>query len=248
MPPIQLIAYYRVSTQRQGDSGLGLDAQRAAVAAYAQHIGAIVGSEYQEIESGRRNDRPQLSLALVDARARKGTLVVAKLDRLARDARFLLGLVDTGVPIVFGDLPELAAGDPIVGRLTLTVLAAIAEFEARRIAQRIREAAAAKKARGGIMGWATRKDGLNPMTDEHRRQGSAAAREVNLAAALEYRHLMQPVIWQLQAQGMSLAQVAAELNARGYTTRRGRPWSLSTVHAIMRQLPGSSASGSPKRE
>ncbi|WP_431270263.1 recombinase family protein [Dankookia sp. P2] len=134
------IAYFRVSTERQGRSGLGLDAQRMAVARHIASAGGQVVAEFQEVESGKRNDRPQLAAALAACRAHRATLLIAKLDRLARNARFLLGVVegsgDGGV--VFCDLPQVPPGP--VGKFLVTQMAAVAELEAGLISQRTRAA------------------------------------------------------------------------------------------------------------
>lgn len=223
-----LIPYYRVSTARQGRSGLGLEAQRAAVEEHARRLGLPLGEAFTEVESGRRPDRPVLASAVAHARAVGGVLAVAKLDRLARDARLILGLVDSGARVVLLDLPQ--TGDPITGRLVLTILAAIAEFEARRIGQRVREALAALKARnGGVATW--HRDNLAP---EHRRAGSRAAREVHRRKAAEFRAAMRPIAAGLRAEGKTLAEAAEALNARGLTTRRGRAWTAATVDALLR--------------
>lgn len=228
-----LIAYYRVSTQQQGRSGLGLEAQQASCAAYANQGCLSVIAEYTEVESGRRCDRPQLAAATSHAKAARAALYVAKLDRLARDAAFLLSLIDGGVDVVFGDLPDLVSGDPITGRLILTVMAAIAEFEGRRIGQRIREATARRKARGDVMGWAATKAGRNPLTAEHRRSGCAAAAQANRQRAAAFRDTVLPKILEWRLQGMSLAAVAEALNAAGYQTRSGLPWTLANVHRLI---------------
>lgn len=143
------VAYYRVSTDRQGRSGLGLDAQRAAVAKYVAGAGGVVAAEFEEVESGKRNDRPQLAAALAACRARRAALVIAKLDRRARNARFLLHVVEgTGeAGVVFCDLPSVPPRP--VGKFLLTQMAAVAELEAGLISQRTRAALAASKARGG---------------------------------------------------------------------------------------------------
>ena len=139
------IAYYRVSTTRQGQSGLGLEAQRKAVANFVHVKGWEVGSEYTEIESGRRNDRPQLALAIADAKKHKAKLVIAKLDRLARNVHFVSGLMETNVDFVAVDMPT-------ADRFMLHVYAAMAEEEGRRISQRTKAALAAAKARGIKLG------------------------------------------------------------------------------------------------
>lgn len=231
---MRYLPYYRVSTQRQGRSGLGLEAQKVSVAEYVRRDSeAVLLDGITEIESGRRSDRPELARAVAIARASRATLVVAKLDRLARDAKFLLTLVDSGVPVAFGDLPNVATGDPITGRLILTVLAAIAEFEARRIAQRIKEAAAIRRARGDKMG--SRDPRCQHMTNAHRLAGSAAAHTANRRLAAEYRSSMRTIMRSLGK--LPACKIAEELNAKGYTTRRGKPWSKGTVSLVLRLLP-----------
>jgi DNA invertase Pin-like site-specific DNA recombinase len=141
------VAYYRVSTDQQGRSGLGLDAQKATVAAYSAGAHGLIVAEYEEVESGTRNDRPELALALSDCRARHAVLIIAKLDRLARDTSFLLSVVrgaEDGV--VFCDLPQLPPGP--AGVLILTMFAAVAEYERGLISQRTMAALAVVKARG----------------------------------------------------------------------------------------------------
>jgi DNA invertase Pin-like site-specific DNA recombinase len=127
--------------------------------------------------------------------------------------------------------PTWSTGDPITGRLILTVLAGIAEFEARRIGQRIREAFAVKRARGDRMG--SRDPRCQHMTDEHRRAGSAAGVAVKQRLAAEFRTQLQPVALDLRNQGLNNRQVADHLNGAGHTTRRGRPWTLFTVSALL---------------
>mgnify|MGYP002075810522 CR=1 FL=1 len=223
-----LIAYYRVSSDRQGRSGLGLEAQRAIVEGYAVRTGSTVIASYTEVESGRRSDRPQLALALMRLKSQAGRarLIVAKLDRLSRDARFLLELVDSGVDVVFGDFPELAAGD-IVGRLTLTVLAAIAEFESRRMSQRQREAAAVRRARGDLMG--ARDPRSHRLTSEEIKQGNLAATVAHRRKASTFRRAMRPIVAALRDKGQTLKEVATELNTCGYRTRKGKLWTAATV-------------------
>src|SRR4051795_897654 len=142
------VAYFRVSTDRQGRSGLGLDAQRASVAAQIASASGRLVDQYEEVESGKRNDRPQLAAALAACRARRATLLIAKLDRLARNARFLLGVVEGSGEggVVFCALPQVPPGP--VGKFLVTQMAAAAELEAGIISQRTRAALAAAKARG----------------------------------------------------------------------------------------------------
>ena len=137
------VAYYRVSTDRQGQSGLGLDAQRAAV---AKHIAAAeLVAEFTEVESGRKNDREQLAAALATAKKAKATLVIAKLDRLARNVHFISGLLESGVPFVCADMPE-------ADRTFLQMMAVFAEWEARKISERTKSALAQVKAQGRTLG------------------------------------------------------------------------------------------------
>ena len=142
---MKLIAYYRVSTARQGVSGLGLEGQVAAVEEYARATGGALLRAYTEVESGKRNDRPELARALADCNDQSAVLVIAKLDRLARNVYFLSGLMEAGVEFVCCDMPS-------ANRLTLHILAAVAEDEARRISERTKAALAAYKARGGLLG------------------------------------------------------------------------------------------------
>jgi len=140
----KFVAYFRVSTDRQGRSGLGLEAQKAAVRDYVNGHGELV-AEYIEIETGKRKDRPTLSQALAHARRIGATLVIAKLDRLARNVAFTATLMESGANFVACDIPE-------ANRLTIHILAAVAEDEARRISERTKAALAAYKARGGKLG------------------------------------------------------------------------------------------------
>src|ERR671917_553313 len=144
-PGPRFVAYYRVSTGKQGRSGLGLDAQRAAVARHAAGAGGTVTAAFEEVESGRRGDRPQLGLALAECRLRRAVLLIAKLDRLARDAHFLLGLEKAGVEFVAADMPH-------ANRLTVGIMALVAEEEARATSARTKAALAAAKARGVRLG------------------------------------------------------------------------------------------------
>lgn len=229
-----MIAYYRVSTDKQGEHGLGMAAQRTAVEAYARAANAPIVATYTEVESGRRADRPQLRQALAHARRSKDRLVVAKLDRLARNARFLLALVEGGADVAFCDLPHVPPGP--TGKFILTQMAAVAELEAGLIAQRTREGLAAARARGTRLG-AAREGFWTPERAARRAAGqrkataaSAAARR--RAAAAAYADLL-PLVRRLRAEGLSLAQVAARLNADGHTTRRGKRWHAAQVKNVL---------------
>ena len=170
------MAYYRVSTDRQGKSGLGLEAQRKAVADHLDGGKWDLVGEFTEVESGKRSDRPELARALALCRKHKAALIIAKLDRLARNARFLLTVVEgTGERgVVFCDLPQVPPGAG--GKFVLTLFAAVAELEAGLISQRTRDALAAVKARGKRLGWA------NPARTDQRRATSQANAAVRAQA------------------------------------------------------------------
>lgn len=223
--PLELISYLRVSTTRQGESGLGLEAQRVKVEAMAAERGAKVVAEFVEVESGRKADRPQLAAALAEARKRRAVVAVAKLDRVARDAEFVLRLSREAEAngmggFLFCDLDVDAT--TAAGRMVLTVMASVAEFEARRISERTREALAAAKARGVQLG------GLRPNTITR----NDAARDHAQAAAEALRPLLAP----MAAQGYSLRQMADALAAAGTTSRTGRPLGPSVVRAHLQRL------------
>lgn len=224
------VAYYRVSTQRQGRSGLGLAAQKHAVEDYARRMKKTITGSFKEIESGRRTDRTKLKEALALCRESGAVLVVAKLDRLARDVNLILSLVDSGVPITFLDLPDLSA-DPIVGRLVLTIMAAIAEFESRRIGQRIKEAMARRREKLEAKG---KRLTRRRLSRKHQREASAAWHRWNRKQMKTFRSELQPLALGLR-QSRTLSEVAAEMNARGIATRRRRKWTPGLVHALLMQ-------------
>ena len=223
---MQLIAYYRVSTARQGESGLGLEAQRAKVEQLAAERGAEVVAEFTEVESGRKADRPQLAAALAAARKLGAVVAVAKLDRIARDAELVLRLSREAAAngmggFLFCDLPDVDA-TTAAGRMVLTVMASVAEFESRRISERTREALAAAKARGVKLG------GLRANTLTR----NDAARDRAQADAERLR----PTLAALQAQGASLRQMSAALAGAGTTTAKGQPLSPSAVKLQLERL------------
>ena len=205
------VAYYRVSTVRQGQSGLGLDAQRSAVAGYIAGKGDLI-AELTEIESGRKADRPQLAAAIELCRRRKAVLVIAKLDRLARNVAFVSNLMESRVDFVAADMPEAQ-------RVTVHMMAAIAEHEREAISKRTKEALAAAKARGVRLG--------NPRPD----LDSATAKAAERAAA--FREGMLPLVRRLKAGGRSLRDVANDLNARSIPTLNGRLWQAATVRGVL---------------
>jgi len=223
---VELIAYYRVSTTRQGESGLGLEAQQAKVQQMARERGAVVVAEFVEVESGRKADRPQLAAALVEARKRGAVVCVAKMDRLARDAELVLRLnreaQNNGMGrFLFCDLPEIDATSA-AGRMLLTMMAAVAEFESRRIGERTSEAMAAAKARGVKLG------GLRANT----LMRNDAARDRANGEAEKLRGVLAPMV----AAGMSLRQMSAALAGAGKRNGKGEPLAAVQVSRILSRL------------
>ena len=217
------VTYLRVSTDRQGKSGLGLDAQRKAVADHVAGKGEIA-AEYVEIESGKKNDRPQLARALAEAKRIGAVLLIAKLDRLARNVAFIANLLEAGVEIAAADMPE-------ANRFLLHVMAAVAEHEAQAISDRTRAALAAATARGVALGWSM------PGRAGEQRQAARKGAERNALKADQHAGNVLPVIRQIAARGASLRQIACELNTRGIKTARGGPWYAATVRNVMARVP-----------
>ena len=224
MDRARLVAYYRVSTKGQGESGLGLEGQTAAVEAFARGRGAEIVRAYTEVETGKRADRPELTRALAHARRTRATLVIAKLDRLARNVAFTANLMDAGVDF-------LACDNPHANRLTIHILAAVAEDEARRISDRTKAALAAYKARGGVLG-AARPDGRRLTADDAAR-GRERARAVRRANARAAVADLVPMMVALRAEGLSLRAIADRLNDKGHTTRRGAAWNPMQVKRVL---------------
>jgi len=216
----KFVAYYRVSTQAQGRSGLGLDAQRAAVAAYLDGGRWQLLAKFTEVETGKGSNaldkRPQLRAALELSKKQRATLLVAKLDRLARNVHFLSGLMESGVKFVAVDMPD-------VNRLTVHVLAAVAEHEREMISTRTRDALAAAKKRGVKLGRAGRRN-LRRVNDQTHAYASAHAES------------LRNVLMGLQARGLTQRQIAAELNELGVPAPRGGAWHLPTVQRVLARL------------
>ena len=216
-----LVAYLRVSTDRQGKSGLGLEAQRAAVTAFAANGGFTIVGEHIEVETGKGSDaldrRPELAAALAVARRQKCAVVVAKLDRLSRDVAFIAGLMAQRVPFLVAELGE--GVDPFV----LHLYAALAEKERAMISARTKAALAAKKAQGVQLGNRT-----------NLAAAAAKGREVREDKADAFAANVLPVIASLQAAGVSsLRAIAAELNARRIETPRKGEWSAMQVKRVL---------------
>jgi len=217
LPNTPTIAYYRVSTVKQGASGLGLKAQRAAVQAFAAGRGLVLAQEFTEVETGtRKRHRPELAAALAQSRRTGAVLLIAKLDRLARNVAFVSALMESGVRFVAVDMPE-------VDNLTIHVMAAMAEREAALISQRTKAALGAVKARGVVLG--------KPENLTHAAQVKGAAVQREAARAAERK--AAGYVRLLRDSGISLARIATRLNAEGHTTRKGKSFTAMQVSRML---------------
>ena len=226
----KFISYLRVSTDKQGRSGLGVEAQRAAVDSYLNGGQWTLAAEYVETESGRRSDRRQLAKALAHAKAIGATVVFAKLDRLTRNVDLLRALVASDVDLVFCDLPHVPAG--AMGRFLLTQMASVAELEAGLISERTKAALAAAKARGMKLG---NPNGARALKGKQvgNKQAVAAvkANAENRAANLK------GIVDDLRSVGIkSVRTITTELNARGILTPRGGAWHSTSVARLLARL------------
>jgi len=223
--PQRFVAYERVSTARQGASGLGLEAQCNAIDAFAAIRQAAILARFTEVESGKTPDRPELAKALHLARVTGAIPVIAKLDRLSRNAAFLLTLRDSGVKFIACDMPE-------ANELTIGIMALVAQAEREAISRRTKEALAVARARGVKLG--------NPNGAEALRRagkGGVALRAAVVANADRHAQDLAPVVEALRGEGvMTLRGIAAELNARGMRTRRGGAWAVSKVGNLLKRL------------
>jgi DNA invertase Pin-like site-specific DNA recombinase len=207
---LSFVTYYRVSTDRQGRSGLGLEAQQKAVRDYLS--GGNIVAEFIEVETGKRNDRPELDKALAACRRQKAKLVIAKLDRLSRNLAFIAALLDAGVEFI-------AVDNPHANKLTLHILAAVAQHEREMIADRTRVALQAAKARGTRLG--RNAERLAPI---YRERANERARQLG------------PLLLELRAGGLSAQRMAMELNCRQVPTPMGAKWHAQTVIRTLRRV------------
>ena len=210
---MQIISYLRVSTVKQGLSGLGLEAQRAAVKHFTAAGGHTLVAEFLEVESGRKADRPQLAAALTSCRLHRATLIIAKLDRLARNVAFIANLMDGGVEFVACDMPH-------ANRLTLHLLAAIAEHEREMISQRTKAALQAAKARGVKLG---NPNGAAALLDGCKLAAERSA-GVRRATAVQHAVAVGPMLVELSRAGLNNRETAADLNRRGVPSPSGSIW------------------------
>lgn len=219
----KFVAYYRVSTAKQGRSGLGLEAQQEAVAGFLNGGRHSLVAELIEVESGKRSDRPKLAEALALCRLHRATLLVAKLDRLARNVAFISALMKSGAKFVAVDMPD-------VTEMVIHILASVAEGEAKAISTRTKAALAAAKHRGTVLGgsrWNSHKIGV---------KGHAASLKVRRENAAKIASDLMPIIDAIRAgRATSLRGIAAGLNERGIPTPRGGQWTPVQVQRILQR-------------
>jgi DNA invertase Pin-like site-specific DNA recombinase len=207
------VTYYRVSTDRQGQSGLGLEAQHESVTQFVALQGGVVLAQFVEVESGKKKDRPELAAALAECRRHRATLLIAKLDRLARSVHFIAGLMDGGVEFV-------AADNPYANRLMLHLLAAFAEHEREVISIRTKAALAAAKARGARLG-----------------ENGARLAVLYRGEALERARQLGPTVAEIKLRGVTtLRGIAKELNNSNIRGHRGAMWREGTVKRLLSRL------------
>ena len=224
MRPHKFVLYLRVSTDKQGRSGLGLDAQKSAALQFLEsHHGTLV-SEFVEVESGKKSDRVELQRALAACRIHGAVLLVAKLDRLSRDAHFLLGLKESRIDFVCCDMPS-------ANRLTVGILAMVAEEEARLISVRTKSALEAARQRGTKLGTPRNLNATG------RARGAAVSAKNRSRKAEVRAQDLQPVLAELAALGtVSLGGIAKALNMRGVPSPRGKEWHRGTVSRLLQRL------------
>lgn len=225
MRAYKYIVYFRVSTDRQGRSGLGLDAQRNAVSTFLSNSNAEIVTEIIEIESGTNNHRPHIAETLRLCRVHNAILLIAKLDRLARNVAFISGLMESGVEFVAVDFPT-------ANRLTIHILAAVAEHEAKLISDRTKAALTAARARG------TRLGGDRGNLPSVAKAGARQSALVRSAKAAQFTRDVGPLIRKLSHQGLSLRKIAQELTSQSIRSPRGGAWSATSVQRVLAAFVG----------
>ncbi|MDB5884137.1 MAG: Resolvase, N-terminal [Polaromonas sp.] len=221
----KIVCYLRVSTARQGSSGLGMDAQLQSVEQYASSMSASITATFTEVETGKLNARPELVKALHLAKVTGATLVIAKLDRLSRNAAFLITLQDAGVKFVAADLPQ-------ANNLTIGIMALVAQQEAEAISKRTKEALQAAKRRGKVLG---NPNGAAALL-KAAKSNTAALSVIKTKADLHAANL-QPVIDSLKSEGIiSLGGIAKAFNERGMLTPRGGIWHKTSVSNLLARI------------
>jgi DNA invertase Pin-like site-specific DNA recombinase len=220
MSQTEFVSYLRVSTQKQGASGLGLDAQRASVENFVKASGGVLIDEFREVETGKGSNalakRPTLKAALEFCRKKGATLVIAKLDRLARNVHFVSGLMESRVHFVACDMPEAS-------ELTIHIMAAFAEHEAKRVSERTKEALAIAKGRGVVLG-AAGPANLKPNVEMRQQVASATVER------------LRPLFDGMRARKLSQRAMMAELNAIGITAPQGGAWGLTQIQRALARL------------
>ena len=215
------VAYYRVSTNKQGYHGLGMEAQKESVANYLSTSEGELVTEFTEVQSGKRTDRPELEKALRECRLTGATLLIAKLDRLSRNASFLLSLRDSAINFVAADMPE-------ANRVTVGLMAIMAEYESERISERTKAALKVAKSRGIKLG--------NPILDKVRHTDTTAAQNARIQKAKERNSEILAVINEIREstqEPLSLRAIARQLNVAGYTTAMGKAWQATSVNRVL---------------
>jgi DNA invertase Pin-like site-specific DNA recombinase len=227
--PSKIVVYFRCSTEKQERSGLGIEAQRAAVKQYAERTGAEIIGRYTETESGGNNDRPQFARAVAHAKRSRATLVVAKLDRLARNLAFLDELQRSRLNFVALDCEQ-------ANKAMLQMMMVMAEWERDQVSARTKVALAARRDRGKPLG--AENPACRNLTKAAMRTGRQLGAEANKAAADEAYADILPDMLQWREQGCTLAEIAERLNDDGHTTRRGKKWTPGLVANVLRRSVG----------
>jgi DNA invertase Pin-like site-specific DNA recombinase len=224
----KFISYLRVSTDKQGKSGLGVEAQRQAIENYLNGGHWKLLKEYIEVESGKKDERPKLTEALAACKMTGATLVIAKLDRLSRNVRFIAELMDSGAEFVACDFPK-------ANRLTIHILAAVAEHEREMISKRTREALRAAKARGVQLG------SPRNLSEKAAAKGRVLGRNVRTARADEHANMVYSAIAAYQKEGLSLNSIARKLNEDNTLTPRGKTWTPTAVKRAIERVRAASS-------